>query len=418
MSEFRILEQLQGTSGKNDKVALLKSSIGNTNLCELFDAVFNYKRKFFMKKWRQLCAPRPPYTSASHEEFIGLLNKLEGREVTGNAAISLVEDFFRRCDREQQDWYSRILRQDLKIGVNIDTLIKSGYNIPIFEVQLASDGKKCKRVQDLLKKGLYASRKYDGYRCIAVIEDGECTLMSRNGSVYENFPSIKKELEELLPIGHYVFDGEIMSDDFNAMQRTAFAAKRGTAVGDVKYHIFDYIPHSEWISDKFVSVYTERREKLKDIFNNQFSNCTNLVLVESTKVNSLEEIYNLEAKYIEDGFEGVICNPDIPYYRGRPANSMLKFKTFKSMDCPIVECLVGTGRNSARLGKVLVRQENGNLCEVGSGFTDEERDWIWENSNNVIGSIIEVKYQELTPDGIMRFPVKMRYRGDIINGKA
>jgi ATP-dependent DNA ligase len=64
------------------------------------------------------------------------------------------------------------------------------------------------------------------------------------------------------------------------------------------------------------------------------------------------------------------------------------------------------------LGGYVVTQENGKQCEVGSGIIDTERSAIWKDREAVVGRTIEVKYQELTPDGIMRFPTFIRFRND------
>jgi ATP-dependent DNA ligase len=89
---------------------------------------------------------------------------------------------------------------------------------------------------------------------------------------------------------------------------------------------------------------------------------------------------------------------------------MLKFKTMLSMDCRVEGIYEGENRNAGRLGGLSVRQENGKSCDVGSGFTDSDRESIFHNSSSVLGRTCEVKYQELTPDGIMRFPIFIRWR--------
>ena len=53
-----------------------------------------------------------------------------------------------------------------------------------------------------------------------------------------------------------------MSDDFQAMQQSAFASVRGTSVGDVKYHVFGLIPVSEWDLNEFEISTTVRLNSL------------------------------------------------------------------------------------------------------------------------------------------------------------
>ena len=57
----------------------------------------------------------------------------------------------------------------------------------------------------------------------------------------------------------------------------------------------------------------------------------------------------------------------------------------------------GSGRNKGRLG-ALVCNYKGNLVNVGSGFSDEDRELFWKNKDEIIGRIIEVRYKEVTKD--------------------
>lgn len=58
-----------------------------------------------------------------------------------------------------------------------------------------------------------------------------------------------------------------------------------------------------------------------------------------------------------------------------------------------------------------------NIVKVGSGFTDEQRTEFWNNRENVIGEICEVKYKEISRDKntgfeSLQFPVFVRLRTD------
>ena len=60
----------------------------------------------------------------------------------------------------------------------------------------------------------------------------------------------------------------------------------------------------------------------------------------------------------------------------------------------------------------MCRLKNGGEVHVGSGFTDIEREELWNRQSELTGRMIEVKYQEKTQDGSLRFPVFMRFRPD------
>jgi DNA ligase-1 len=409
MKELETIQKISQVSGKNEKRKLLQDNKDDKRLGELLDAGLNFFRKFYIHKWTM---PRlsiaPP--SNQHDAFLALLNKLENRQITGNEAKTQVESFFDGCDDLQRDIYSKVLRKDLKAGFSVDTAAEF-FPIPTFDVMLATDGKKCKKLNEIINKGVFVSPKLDGYRCLAVIENGEVTLYSRNGSVFGNFPSIEASLLKSFGANTqaFVLDGEIMSDDFQAMQKTAFADKRGTSVGDVKYNVFGALTMSEWRSGVFTLTTSQRLANLNGI-SGVFG--PEVVAVSQEWANTVERVLELEVLYMSQGYEGAMVLPDIPYYKGRSANKLMKFKTMLSQDCNITGMYEGEARSRLEgvMGGLELIQENNAKCECGTGFSDEDRKFMFNNKDKVIGRIAEIKYQELSKDGVMRFPVFVRFR--------
>jgi ATP-dependent DNA ligase len=410
MTAIEILSQLEATPGSLAKIEILKDNKDHPQLRELLGMVFDFKIKFFMNKFDDnQCGLLG--NGVSHNDFIALANKLRRRVIVGNEARSQVSQFFWCCSsNEERKWYSKILRKNLGIGVDVSMANKAGYDIEVFDVMLAKDGKGNKKVKEIVAKGGLVSPKLDGYRCLAIIVDGEVELYSRNGTLYGNFPSIEEELKKLFPIGSYVFDGEIMSDNFQSMQKTAFSIKSKQSCGDVVYHIFDEIPFDEWNTQVFAVNKVDRYKQLCTTFNTIVS--SRLQLVPQTFTTSLADILQLEIDYCAQGYEGAMFVPDIPYYLGKKTNRMMKFKTMLSQDCKVLGFVQGENKYAGMLGALTVMQENQCICDVGTGFDDADRAYIWDNPDEFLGLIVECKYQELSPDGVMRFPVKMRFRID------
>jgi DNA ligase-1 len=73
--------------------------------------------------------------------------------------------------------------------------------------------------------------------------------------------------------------------------------------------------------------------------------------------------------------------------------------------------LEGTGKHSGKLGSFVVDYK-GVEVRVGSGLTDDLREQIWSDKATHIGRTIEVRYQEETPDGSLRFPTFVCFRND------
>lgn len=111
-----------------------------------------------------------------------------------------------------------------------------------------------------------------------------------------------------------------------------------------------------------------------------------------------EFIKNLMEAYVSRGYEGLVL---------RKGDKWLKVKPEETADVLVIGIQEGTKgkRNEGKLGAFLT--DHG---KVGVGFTDEQRASYF--TEDLIGSIIEVKYMELTPGGKMRHSRFVRIRED------
>jgi ATP-dependent DNA ligase len=65
--------------------------------------------------------------------------------------------------------------------------------------------------------------KHDGFRALAIIEGHGCSLVSRRGYVFKQWPQLVEELAHTVRARHAVLDGEVVvlrrdgSSDFNSL---------------------------------------------------------------------------------------------------------------------------------------------------------------------------------------------------------
>jgi DNA ligase-1 len=107
-----------------------------------------------------------------------------------------------------------------------------------------------------------------------------------------------------------------------------------------------------------------------------------------------------------------------PYICKRSTDWM-KWKPTITVDLEVVGVEEGTGRNQGRLGALVCHGvDDGKeiTVNVGSGFSDTDRDDYWTNRNLVIGRTAEVLCDVITQnqDGTysLRFPRFVRFRDD------
>lgn len=106
-----------------------------------------------------------------------------------------------------------------------------------------------------------------------------------------------------------------------------------------------------------------------------------------------------------------------PYVTKRD-EAWLKLKPALTVDLVVVGLEEGTGRNEGRLGALVCEgEDDGRLIRVnvGSGFSDTDRDEFWRDSETVVDMVAEVQADSITQnqDGTysLRFPRFVRFRG-------
>lgn len=109
------------------------------------------------------------------------------------------------------------------------------------------------------------------------------------------------------------------------------------------------------------------------------------------------------------GGEGLMVRQPRSRYEAGRSNTLLKVKSFHDTEARVLGHVAGLGRHKGRLGALLVELPDGTQFNVGTGFSDVERE-----NPPAIGSIITFRYQELSNSGTPRFP---SYIGERIDGK-
>ncbi|MGL6075887.1 MAG: DNA ligase [Fimbriiglobus sp.] len=107
------------------------------------------------------------------------------------------------------------------------------------------------------------------------------------------------------------------------------------------------------------------------------------------------------------GAEGLMLRqPGSKYVVGR-SSTLLKVKSFLDADALVIGYEAGKGKHKGKTGSLLCELPNGKKFNVGTGLSDAERAAPPE-----IGTTIIFRYQELSDDGIPRFPSYVGVRAE------
>ena len=109
-----------------------------------------------------------------------------------------------------------------------------------------------------------------------------------------------------------------------------------------------------------------------------------------------------------------MCNLNKPYEFKR-SKALLKMKVMQTCDLKVIGFEEGDGKYRNSLGKIVCDYRKYEL-RVGSGFSDELRDEIWNNKDKYLNNICEIQYFEETHNDkgelSLRFPVFKQFRFD------
>lgn len=252
----------------------------------------------------------------------------------------------------------------------------------------------------------FAQPKIDGMRCIANIDGLWSRLNRRIISVphveaflmnfFEDYPSV-------------ILDGELynhdLHDDFNTIMSLTKKTKPTMEDLDRSERLIEY-----WVFDMFDEEYPnitfeERWDFLnKELFAKYPDN--RIVPVHTTKILTEQDL-NLDfITLLEHGYEGQMVRFNKPYEQKR-SSVLLKRKEMQDEEFQLLDIEEGQG-NWAGYAKIAICQTiDGRQFGAGISGTQEFNYKLLREKEKYRS--VTVKYQALTPDGVPRFGIAIKF---------
>ena len=429
MTPYEIVAALAATSSRKEKEAIVREALEGTDRtffegCRLaYDALVTFGvKKVPERKGRE-------GEGLAWAEFLKLAAQLSERQVTGHAARDAIADAMQQATNEEWNgWYRRILIKDLRCGATETTinnvLEASGereYIIPVFTCQLAHDGTdnpKKMRGEKLVEV------KLDGVRVLTIVyPTGRVDQYSRSGKELVNFEHIKAQFAEVADtlVEPWVFDGEVMSDSFQDLMKQIHR-KENAKTNDAVLHLFDCLPLTKFQEGRWDAQQSFRIDHLHTFYDTHKAVLKNVAVLdhELVDLDSQEgqaRFREINASAVAGGYEGIMLKDPAAPYELKRSHAWLKVKPVITVDLEVKALEEGTGKNVGRLGALVcegVDQGRAIRVNVGSGFSDEQRDEFWGDSAAIKGELVEVMADAVTQnqDGSysLRFPRFVRFR--------
>ena len=255
-----------------------------------------------------------------------------------------------------------------------------------------------------------AQPKLDGVRCMARLVEGEVEMMSRKGKAFTVLSHIEEAIKGVL--GDVVLDGELFSQTLTFQRVTGLVRKKDLKPGSVdekdvkesvKFNVFDaYFPSEPDLA------FTERMGRIEEMFANK---PVEVSIVRCQDVGSAEDVDGMHDAYVSDGYEGIMLrNKDSVYELDKRSYNLQKYKKFVDKEYKIVDACEGTGNDKGTVIWVCELEDGGAKFNVRPTGTRAQRKEWFDEQDRWFGCLLTVKYQELTDDGIPRFPVGVGIR--------
>ena len=263
----------------------------------------------------------------------------------------------------------------------------------------------CEVPLEQVRLPVYVSKKLDGIRCVII--DGVAYSRSLK-------PIRNKYIQSIIGKEKYSgFDGELVVGniyDKDVFQKTTSGVMSEKGEPNFVFYVFDDFTHP-------TSPYSERADKMRDKVD---TSTDHIKFLGQKLIHTVDDIKLVLGKEQSLGGEGLILrNPDGVYKFGRstPKQQLsIKVKFFEQDEFVVIGFTermhnanqakineLGLQERSSHKDNLIPMNTLGSLIlkygddsfQMGTGFTDEQRQEIWDNRDKYLGKLASVRYMSV-----------------------
>lgn len=251
---------------------------------------------------------------------------------------------------------------------------------------------------------VYVQGKIDGTRCVAVVEGGACTLWSRTRKRINSVPHINGALVEMFEhkAGRHIIDGELYNHDlrneFEELISLIRQAEPKKGHEKVQYWVYDYPSVQGGFYARYEALAVDVQPPTTAIANT-------IILVPTNRAEDHDQVMLAHEENLAAGFEGSMVRNDGPYEHDKRSYHLQKLKNFIDSEYEIVGAEEGRGKDAGTVGAFVCHTEDGKefRCRLKASYA--RRRELFGDPAQYMGKLLTVAYQNLTADGLPRFPI-------------
>lgn len=418
---IKIFKQLQDTRSLNDKKLIIYKNKNDElfKKCLVFLLDSNITTGISTKKWDKIEVSST--WESDVDEFDKLLDYITKNNSGRDDDIIMCKAWCKNQPEEIQKFAKQIITKKFRLGCDkkvVNSVIPR--LIPSWDVQQAfpmSDANMPKK-----NEWFALSQKLNGNN--AGYYKGK--LISRQGKAFSGLDHIIEDIQKIPDYDNFFFNGELirknidnLSDNDNFQLGTGIINSDDSDKSCIQFVIYEMIPVEEFEKGESKYKYKDRKQKYliplsETILEKELDSLKVVPFVyEGTDISVIEPLLN-EAN--EKGWEGLMLNKNT-VWKNKRNNGILKVKSFKHADILCTGVVEGDGKYKGTLGLIKCDYKGYELG-VGSGFTDSQRNFFWNNPDEIVGKIVQIKYKGETQNkngGIsVQFPIFEIVRADKI----
>ena len=416
---YMIIRDIQNCSSTKAKQHIVKSNANNETFKKVLMYAYN-DMQYGVKKTTISKMEFNPDADYLWNNIWNMFEDLAKSNINNNLVLKISNTIGYFTNENVRELLIRVLLKDLKIGMNVKSINKAINGlIPTFEVMKASSYDEKNSIsfnKKANKNGYMMMIKYNGIRGEIIKENGHIIVKSRQNKIVDGFYELDKAFKNM-PDG-YLYEGEILAiGDFNTSKEQFKAtdkiySKKEKKVG-LMIKLFDLIPLDKFNEGQWDMKAVDRKKILKEMIDKNNNSLIQFadIIYEGTDTsiiqNKLEEVS-------KDGVnEGLMVMLNEGVYEGKRTKSILKCKLWQTFDLRVVD-IKESKEKPGTMGSAIVMYK-GNPVGV-SGWKEEDKIYYYQNPQELIGKIIEIKFKEVTVDknGVesLQFPNVVRIRFD------
>jgi len=455
---LNILEKIGSTLATNKKTELMIKNKKNSLLKAIFKLTYDGNIVFGIKKIPSPLSSADRSDVTFEKALTTIYKELHKNKLRGHAASKLVAEILGALKTDQErKWLKRILKKDLKIGINkksIEKVFDDLFESFGYMGAVPFDPKKFKKLLND-KNIIFIQEKMDGEFAFAHIKDKEISFISRANKPTSLPVSVANKILSELDTGNLdtdiILTGELLINGFDRktanglITRITEIEKKGGSAKDIEklesmsrmkyneliekiyYVVWDRVDGIMCAKNGCADPYIERFIKLEniikkdcetikivptiicfkaneilqnklDIDKNKFLNKTFKII--SGADASLIEKYSYEFfnKVLNNGGEGTLVKSGVDGYKpGKPVYQIKKKMEFEC-ELKIVGFKQGTEgtKYENSLGALVCESSDGKVKADPSGLKEDLRDKIWNNQDDYLNKIITVRCHKIS----------------------